>query len=126
MKKKRKDYSNTPAEERKKMVEHLYVIHPRIQAVLNKIAHCHQHAKIAAEPEGMLLEGIAGMGKSTLCKYYMRDFPRKLTEEGTDVPVLMAKVEVPASPKSLVTSLLTALGDPLPETGSTVSQTLRL
>lgn len=122
---KRKDYSKIPIEERKKMVERIYVIHPRNKAVLDKFAYCHQHAKIAAEPDGMLLEGIAGMGKTTLCKYYMRDFPRRQTEDGTIVPVLMTKVEVPVSPKSLVTALLKALGDPLPDKGSAVSQTLR-
>ncbi|HEY0375336.1 MAG TPA: TniB family NTP-binding protein [Pyrinomonadaceae bacterium] len=123
---KRKDYSKIPIEERKKMIERIYVIHPRNRAVLEKFAYCHQHAKIAAEPEGMLLEGIAGMGKTTLCKYYMQEFPRRQTEDGTIVPVLIAKVEVPASPKSLVTALLTALGDLLPDKGTTVSQTLRL
>lgn len=124
--KKRKDYLQVPIQERKKMIERLYVIYPRIQAILDKFAYCHLHAKIAGEPEGMLLEGSAGMGKTTLCKYYMRDFPERVEEERTIVPILMAKVEVPASPKSLVTSLLTALGDPFSDRGTTVSQTLRL
>ncbi|HWS99369.1 MAG TPA: TniB family NTP-binding protein [Pyrinomonadaceae bacterium] len=122
----RKDYSEIPTEDRRRMVEQLYVTYPRTQTILDKFAYCHLHAKVAAEPEGMLLEGVAGMGKTTLCKHYMQDFPRRETEDRTIVPVLMAKIEVPASPKSLVTALLAALGDPLPDKGSTVSQTIRL
>lgn len=124
--KKGKDHSKIPIEERKKMVERLYVLYPRNKAILDEIAYCHQHAKIAAEPEGMLLEGPAGMGKTTLWKYYMQNYPRRVTEDGTIAPILATKIEVPASPKSLVTVLLLALGDPLPEKGSTVSQTIRL
>lgn len=123
---KRKDYSKISTEERKVMVEHLYVVNPRIKAILDKFAYCHLHSKIAAEPEGMLLEGIAGVGKTTMCKHYMRGFPRRETEGGSIIPILMTKVEVPASPKSLVTALLTSLGDPLPDKGTTVSQTIRL
>jgi predicted AAA+ superfamily ATPase len=124
--KKRKDYSQVSVQERKKMIEQIYVIYPRIQATMDKFSYCHQQAKVAGEPEGMLLEGPAGMGKTTLCKYYMSDFPIRLAEERTIMPILMAKVEVPASPKSLVTALLTALGDPFSDRGTTVSQTLRL
>lgn len=91
-----------------------------------QFARCHHHAKIAAEPEGLLLVGIAGMGKTTLLKHYMCDFKRKMVTDRTLVPVLATRIQVPASPKSLVTALLTSLGDPLPEKGSTVSQTLRL
>ncbi|MDT7541677.1 MAG: hypothetical protein QOE33_1581 [Acidobacteriota bacterium] len=123
---KRRNYSRVPAQEREMMVEQLYVVNPRIQAILGKFAYCHRHAKIAGEPEGLLLEGPAGMGKTTLCKHYMRDIPGRVVEDRTITPILMAKVEVPASPKSLVTSLLTALGDPLSDKGTTVSQTLRL
>lgn len=120
------DYSKMTIEERKQMVEHLYIIYPRNRDILDEFEYCRRHAKVAAEAEGMLLEGSTGMGKTTLCKYYMLNSPRKVTEDGTFVPVLFAKVEVPASPKSLVTTLLKALGDPIPDKGSVVSQTIRL
>jgi Bacterial TniB protein len=126
MEKQRRDYSNMTIEERKQMVEQLLVIYPRIKIILDKIAYCHQHARIAAEPDGILLEGIAGTGKTTLGKHYMHDFPRIITEDGTIVPILSTRIEVPASPKSLVTALLEALGDPVADKGSTVSQTIRL
>jgi hypothetical protein len=122
----RQDYSTETAENRKQRVEQIYIIYPRNQDILNKFTYCHQHARIAAEPEGLLLEGPAGMGKTTLCKYYMSNFPRTITKDGSNIPILVAKVEVPASPKSLVTALLKSIGDPMPDKGSTVSQTIRL
>lgn len=123
---KRPDHSKTPVSERKRMAEQLYVCYPKSEKILRQFASCHQHAKTAAEPEGLLLEGPAGMGKTTLLKRYARGFLRRETKEGTIVPVLATRVEVPASPKSLVTALLRSIGDPLPDKGSTVSQTLRL
>ena len=42
------------------------------------------------------------------------------------VPVLYASVPVPATCKSLVTALLTAIGDPAAQKGSQIVQTLRL
>jgi len=126
MEKSRQDYSKMTIEERQHMVENLFVVYPRIRAILNKIAYCHQHAKIAAEPDGMLLEGVAGTGKTTLGRYYSRAHPREVTEDGRVVRILTTKVEVPASPKSLVSALLADLGDPLSDKGSTVSQTIRL
>lgn len=126
MGKKRQNFSTMTIEERKQMVEHLFIIYPRIKSILDKFAYCHQHAKISVEPDGMLLEGLAGTGKTTLRRDFAREFPRRVTEDGTIVPILDARVEVPASPKSLVTALLRALGDPLPDKGSTVSQTIRL
>jgi Bacterial TniB protein len=122
----RPDYANVPVAERKRMVERVYVNYPRNKDILKKFTHCHEHSKDAAEPEGLLLEGPAGMGKTTLLKHYLTYHPRKWTEKGAVVPVLATRIEVPASPKSLVTALLRSLGDPLPDKGSTVSQTIRL
>lgn len=126
MKRENQNFSKMEIDERKHLVEHLYVIYPRNSEILSKFAYCHQHAKLATEPEGMLLEGPTGMGKTTLCKYYSQGFQRVVTKNGVVVPVLAARVQVPASPKSLVTVLLKSLGDPLPDKGTTVSQTLRL
>ncbi len=60
---KRPDYSKMSMDERKQKVEQLYVKYPRHEEVIHQFAYCHNHSKIAAEPEGLLLEGPAGMGK---------------------------------------------------------------
>jgi hypothetical protein len=63
---------------------------------------------------------------STLYKSYAGGFPRRVTDEGTQVPVLATTIPVPATVKSLATQLLHAMGDPKAENGTSTSQTLRL
>ena len=122
----RKAYKKVPIEDRIRMVERLYINFPRNQSALKAIGNCHSHAKLSKEPEGILIQGDTGAGKTTVVKLYMKDYPRDVTEEVTIVPVLYANVPVPATCKSLVTALLTAIGDPAAERGSQVTQTLRL
>jgi Cdc6-like AAA superfamily ATPase len=122
----RKKYKKMPIEDRVKMVENLYVHFPRNDKALNTIRDHHTHAKFANEPEGLLIQGECGAGKTTIVKLYMKDYPRIYTQEITRVPVLYAKVPVPATCKNLATKILTAIGDPAAEKGSQVSQTLRI
>lgn len=112
--------------ERMARVERLFINFPRLSRIREKIAYCHQHSKVAAEPECLLITGQTGAGKTTLCQLYARQFPRRATEAGIAVPVLATSIPVPATAKSLVTRLLVALGDPLADRGTTVNQTLRL
>jgi type II secretory pathway predicted ATPase ExeA len=122
----RRAYKKLPIEDRIQMVAKLYIHFPRNQGALNAIGNCHSHAKLSKESEGILIQGDTGAGKTTVVKLYMQDYPRSVTEEVTIVPVLYATVPVPATCKSLVTALLTAIGDPAAERGSQISQTLRL
>lgn len=122
----RKNYKKMPVEDRIQMVERLYIHFPRNEMALGAIKNCHSHAKLSKESEGILIQGDTGAGKTTIVKLYMQDYPRSFTEEVTVVPVLYATVPIPATCKSLVTALLTAIGDPAAERGSQISQTLRL
>jgi DNA transposition AAA+ family ATPase len=122
----RKNYKKMPIEDRVQMVEQLYIHFPRNEAVLNAIGRCHSHARLSKESEGLLIQGDTGAGKTTIVKLYMQRYPRYHTEESTVVPVLYAKVPVPATCKSLVTKLLLEIGDPAADRGSQISQTIRL
>ncbi len=122
----RKKYKSMPIEDRALMVENLYIHFPRNEVAFKAIRNHHAHARLTNEPEGLLIQGETGAGKTTIVKLYMQDYPRSYTQENTLVPVLYAKVPVPATCKSLVTMLLTAIGDPAAEKGSQVLQTLRL
>lgn len=113
-------------EERKALVERIYVGHPHAKKLLEEIDYCRTHSKVAAEPDGMLITGAQGMGKTTLWRRYASRFPRTKTDGGVIVPVLPVGIQAPATPKSLVTVLLSALGDPACERGSIAAQTLRL
>ena len=120
------DLSSLTDTERKKLVEQIYITFPRLNQVRSEIEHCHRYSKIAAEPECLLITGQQGAGKTTLRLSYARQHPRQLRREGVSVPVLDASIPVPATVKSLVTQLLAALGDPVPERGTIVTQTRRL
>jgi type II secretory pathway predicted ATPase ExeA len=122
----RKKYKNMPIKDRVKLVENLYIHFPRNEAALKAIKECHSHAKLAKAPKGLLIQGDCGAGKTTIVKLYAKEYPRIHTQERTLVPVLFATVPVPATCKSLVTTLLAAIGDPAAEKGSQISQTFRL
>jgi hypothetical protein len=119
-------HASSSAEERVALVERIHITFPRLDRVRDRIAFCHRHSKLAAEPECMLVTGDTGAGKTTLLRRYARQFPPHRSPEGATVPVLATSIPVPATAKSLATRLLVALGDPLAERGTTVTQTLRL
>lgn len=119
------DYSKMSRQERLRLAEHIYISYPRLNALLQKIEYCHQYSKLAAEPKCMLITGEAGVGKTTLFSRYQQKFPRYETKDGIFVPVLSAIIEVPATIKNLATALLTNLGDPEAERGTSVTMTLR-
>ncbi len=112
--------------ERKRLVEQIYIAFPRLNRVRSLVEHCHQHSRIAAEPECLLITGQQGAGKTTLRRGYARRYPWQATREGIAVPVLDAAIPVPATIKHLVTELLSSLGDPVPDKGTIVTQTRRL
>lgn len=130
---KRKDFdmqkqnlSKLTKQEKHIMVERLIIRYPFFNHINSQLKHCHNFSKISAEPECILITGVRGAGKTTALNNYAMNFPRKVTSKGTIVPILKARVPVPASPKSLVTELLDSLGDPNPSNGSTTTQTKRL
>jgi len=122
----RKKYKTMPIEDRIRLVEDLYIHFPRNAAALKAIRECHNHANAANEAEGVLIQGETGAGKTTIIRLYARDHQRRLTEDGSIVPVLCASVPVPATCKSLATALLAAIGDPAADKGTQISQTFRL
>jgi hypothetical protein len=124
------DNKKNPAElsdnERKELIERIRITFPQFGRVLDKTAYCHTHSKIAAEPECLLITGVQGAGKTTLCRTYARQHPRSLTREGRIVPVLSTSVPSITTKKSLPTRLLHALGDSAADKGTAVNQTLRI
>lgn len=112
--------------ERKELIERIYITFPRFNRVLDKIAYCHAHSKIAAEPECLLITGAQGAGKTTLCRDYARRHPRTVTREGKLIPVLSTSAPSITTKKSLPTRLLHDLGDGVAEKGTSLTQTLRI
>jgi Cdc6-like AAA superfamily ATPase len=113
-------------DERTQLVEQIFVEYPRLTNLLKMIEHCHQYSKIAAEPLCLLITGWAGAGKTKLYEFYQKRFPRIISEEGTTVTVLSARIPERPTVKKLVTVLLDKLGDPAAGKGDAINQTLRL
>lgn len=126
MKNKREKYRSMSIEARIELVEKLFILHPSFERCLNKIEECQNDSKMSAEPFCMLITGEPGVGKTTLCKEYEKRHSRMELDEKTLIPVLLARIPIPATPKNLVSTLLTALGDPIADKGTTYNQTKRL
>jgi hypothetical protein len=60
----RAEHSNLSPEERRALVERIFIKSPRFLQVREMIARCHQHSKISAEPECLLITGWQGTGKT--------------------------------------------------------------
>lgn len=120
------DITQLTREEKHLRVERLIVRYPHFNHIISQLNHCLKFSKIFAEPECILITGDRGAGKTTIMNTFASEYPRQITHEGITVPILKARVPAPASPKSLVTSLLDALGDPNSAKGSTTVQTIRL
>jgi Cdc6-like AAA superfamily ATPase len=123
---KRPDYSKASKEERCRLVESIFVEHPRLKEILEKVKHAHSYSRLAAEPECVFIGGPPGAGKTTLLNHYRLRFQPKDHGDRIEVPVLCARVPSKATDKNLATTLLAALGDPAAEKGSAYNQTTRL
>jgi len=123
---KRPNYSKMSKEERCRLAESIFVQHPRLNSLVEKIKHAHHYSRIAAEPECVFIGGPPGAGKTTLLEHYKLQFPSIDRGEIVEVPVLCGRVPSKATDKNLVTTLLIGLGDPAAQKGSAFNQTTRL
>lgn len=120
------DWSAKSEEERILKLESIYVLSPALEGLLQTVDHCRSYSRYSREPKCLLIEGRTGVGKTTLCEYYVEEHPRVDVSESLTIPVLYLKIEVPATIMNLVSSLLDALGDPAADKGSIGSKTRRL
>lgn len=123
---KKVDYSGMSDNEKIAAAERIFIKYPRLKDILAKVDESRRLNGLMAEPPCLIITGPAGAGKTTISRCFREAHPRRSTEEGTVVPVLTAMIPCPASVKSLATSLLDSIGDPIPDRGSVVSQTYRL
>ncbi|HEV2883100.1 MAG TPA: TniB family NTP-binding protein [Pyrinomonadaceae bacterium] len=122
------DYLKMPNKVKLRLLGHIFIEHPRLKKLIRQIGHCHEYSKVDEDldPEGMVIKGVAGVGKSKLISRYAEKFPRREEADRTIVPVLIVTIPQSATVKSLVSELLDALGDPFPDCGSAPNQTRRL
>lgn len=126
MKDEKADYSSMSVEDKVRHFENTIVESPLFKKIVKKINYCRRRAKYTTEPRGLLITGDTGYGKTTIGRYYVKDFPRIVGDDGTIIPVLLSSVPSPATIKGMASSLLQDMGDPKYESGTMVSITSRL
>jgi hypothetical protein len=94
--------------------------YPRFNQLHRNIQLCQSISKIAGEPQCLILEGVPGVGKSTLVKSYVEACPRYETPSGTKVPIFYLET------KGMAAKLLDVLGDPAANHGTLWSMNARL
>jgi len=113
-------------EEKKDITRRIYVEYPRFGNILQEIGKCHKSYRYNLDPDCLVIYGKSGVGKSTLFKRYATNYPREVKKGNTYVPVLYITIPVPATHHTMVKKLLSTMGDPIVERGSTANKTLRL
>ena len=113
-------------QERIDQIWELQVMHPRMETILGCIEECRQSYFRRGENVNMFISGDTGLGKTTICNYYLAKFPRQEDDKGAFIPVLYTRT--PSSPtlKSLTTKMLDDLKDPAADKGVFVKQKIRL
>ncbi|WP_316570419.1 ATP-binding protein [Neobacillus sp. YIM B06451] len=111
---------------RRKHIEEIVINYPGFEQILKEIEDHHLLSTSSEESKGLFLKGEPGVGKSTLLKGYTKRYPSYREEGVKKVPVLYSKVPVGATPKSLASSILLRLGDPVYDRGGENSLTDRL
>lgn len=112
--------------ERIPYVERIRIKYPRWLHIYNQIAECHERQSYASEPPCMLLVGPTGVGKTMLINTYAEMYPITLTKNGTHVPILRGSIPSSATISTLLTELLTGLGDLRADRGTIGGKTFRL
>src|ERR1700690_1719174 len=99
---------------------------PLFTNVIKRTKECHRRAKYTTEPRGLFITGDTGYGKTTIGRFYEKDYPRISGDDGMIIPVLRSSVPSPATIKGMGSSLLKDMGDPLYDRGTTGNVTDRL
>lgn len=103
-----------------------FVLYPRLGALYRDIEQCWATSQWASEPHCMALEGLTGAGKTTLVKRFARAYPRRKTEDGTEIEVLYVQTPCPVSEKAMASIMLSKLGDPAAHIGTQYALDYRL
>ncbi len=119
-------FSKMSIDERIKVAEKIFILHPQLKKILTRFSECHKSFRRSVEPQCLFLTAPTGAGKTTVATSYVAKFPRRVTERGTVIRVLTSVVPAIPGVKSIATRLLYDLGVPNPSQGSIDNQTYRL
>lgn len=107
-------------------IEHIMrciIVSEEFDVAYNGILLCNEKNAIYTKPFGCLLLSKGGLGKTTLCKAIVKKHPKYIKTENninkTIIPVFYIEIPSPATVKSVASSMLKALNDPAPFSGTT-------
>lgn len=99
------------------------IVSEEFGAAYKGILLCSEKNAIYDKPFGCLLLSKGGLGKTTLCKAIVKKHPKYIKTENninkTIIPVFYIEIPSPATVKSVASSMLKALNDPAPFSGTT-------
>lgn len=107
-------------------IENIYIVYPRLQEILNVIEKIYCLSGVSSEPNCLFITGHSGVGKTCLIEHYLQNHPREELADRTCVPVFSVEIPSQASIKDIASTMLDALGDPNPASGTKVSMTNKL
>lgn len=103
-------------------LERVVVLHSGFMTAVQRLQEVIDLFDNGAQPRHALLLGESGTGKTWVARYLQKDSPER--EEVDCIVRPIVRVDTPSAPsiKSLAESLLTALGDPIPDRGTAVAK----
>ena len=94
-------------------VDEILVPHQAYQDAMERLQNHLQVAQHYAEPTCIAVIGDSRAGKSRLLGNLVKEYIKKRTEEGMEIPVLSIRTPSKPTVKGLVETFLRAIGDPL-------------
>lgn len=119
------DWRGAPLKKRLAAFDRIYIKHKAVNAIVDHIERELVLRESKQRAIGVLVVAESGSGKSSLIKFLDRKYPARETETQSIRPVLCFKVPPTASSAALGEALLTALGDPRPQAGTSKEKKAR-
>jgi len=124
-----KDFEN-PNHVKVAALDSIFVTHRSLTEAIDGITECISWSRVSLEPKGVLLAGLGGAGKTTICRAILKRFPPEQVTFNkaviNTIPAFFCSVPSPSSIKALASQMLEKLGDPAPERGTASNMTKRL
>ncbi|MET0103252.1 MAG: TniB family NTP-binding protein [Sedimenticola sp.] len=118
MEKCKANYDKMTMQEKMKLVGDLYVKRDIGELIHRCFNVCRQEAGFLPEPEGVVVVGDTGTGKTSLLNNYLKENAPERYDGIIRRPFLVTSIPPKASMNSLATMMLTDLGDPAPHAGN--------
>ena len=102
------------------------IVFPPFNAALSLIEEQLELYRNTGVAQHLLVLGESGTGKSSICRYLVVKYPRRVLPERDVVPALNVSVPAAATIAGLASEILRALGDPDPNSGTVPTKTHRI